>query len=70
MFVADQKKPLSVGFWFSLGHSSVVLVLTILLSLRVRGLVASVNDGGSVLHQVTSIVGSSTRDCSCTSSRW
>lgn len=57
--VADQKKPLSVGFWFSLGHSSVVLVLTILLSLGVRGLVASVHDSGSVVHQITSIVGPS-----------
>ena len=57
--VADQKKPLSVGFWFSLGHSSAVLVLTILLSLGVRGLVASVHDSGSVVHQITSIVGPS-----------
>ena len=55
--VADKQKPLTVGFWFSLGHSSVVLVLTILLSLGVRGLVTSVHDSASVLHQVTGIVG-------------
>ena len=28
----DGKKPVSVGFWFSLGHSTVVLALMMLLS--------------------------------------
>ena len=55
--IADNQKPLTVGFWFSLGHSSVVLGLTIVLSLGVRGLITSVHDSGSVLHQVTGIVG-------------
>src|SRR4249919_905900 len=30
--LADGGRPLSIGFWFSLGHSTVVLVLVVLLS--------------------------------------
>jgi len=51
------KRPLSIGFWFSLGHSSVVFVLAFLLSLGVRSLAAPVEDDGSRLHEVTGWVG-------------
>src|SRR3954469_13953369 len=34
--MADGKRPLSTGFWFSLGHSSVVLALSLLLAFGVR----------------------------------
>src|SRR5262245_53893065 len=34
----DGKRPLSVGFWFSLGHSSVVFALALLISMGVRAL--------------------------------
>src|ERR1700710_370828 len=30
--MSDGKRPLTVGFWFSLGHSSVVLALCLLLA--------------------------------------
>lgn len=53
------RKPLSVGFWFSLGHSTVVFGLTFLLAMGVRALVGQVQDGGSTLHTVTSVVGPS-----------
>jgi len=33
-----QDRPMSVGFWFSLGHSSIVLGLCLLLALGVRSL--------------------------------
>ena len=57
--MADRQRPLSVGFWFSLGHSSVVFALTLLLGIGVRTLVGPVRDNGSGLHQVTSVIGTS-----------
>jgi high-affinity nickel-transport protein len=57
--MAEGKRPLSVGFYFSLGHSSVVFVLTMLLGLGVKSLGAGVADSGSSLHRVTNLVGSS-----------
>ena len=55
--MADGKRPLTTGFWFSLGHSSIVFVLALLLSLGVRALVGPVQAGNSTLHQVTNLVG-------------
>src|ERR1022692_1116815 len=55
--VGDGKRPLSVGFFFSLGHSSVVFVLSLLLALGIRGLGAQLRSGGSGLHSVTTLVG-------------
>ncbi len=55
--MAEGRRPLSVGFYFSLGHSTVVLVLTVLLAAGVRGLGSALNDRSSSLHQVTSVVG-------------
>ncbi len=55
--MADGKRPLSVGFFFSLGHSSVVFVLSLLLSLGIRALAGPVRSGSSGLHQVTAVVG-------------
>src|ERR1700683_5657236 len=36
--VGEGKRPLSVGFFFSLGHSSVVFLLAVLLNFGIRGL--------------------------------
>jgi high-affinity nickel-transport protein len=55
--VSDGKRPLSVGFFFSLGHSSVVFALAMLLSLGIRSLDGQLRDNGSGLHSVTGIVG-------------
>jgi high-affinity nickel-transport protein len=55
--MSEGKRPLSVGFWFSLGHSSVVFVLAFLISVGVRALDGPVADGHSNLHRVTSWVG-------------
>ena len=55
--INEGKRPLSVGFWFSLGHSSVVFALAFLISLGVRALDGPVKHGGSNLHQVTGSIG-------------
>ncbi len=57
--MSEGKRPLSVGFFFSLGHSSVVFALTVLLSFGIKALGAQVRTGSSGLHQVTGIVGTS-----------
>jgi nickel/cobalt transporter (NiCoT) family protein len=51
------RKPLSVGFWFSLGHSTVVFGLAFLLAVGVRTLAGEVGDDNSVLHAITGVVG-------------
>jgi high-affinity nickel-transport protein len=53
----DGKRPLSVGFWFSLGHSTIVFALALLLSLGVRALVGPVKNGNSNLHHYTGLIG-------------
>ncbi|HEX4723024.1 MAG TPA: HoxN/HupN/NixA family nickel/cobalt transporter [Pseudonocardiaceae bacterium] len=55
--MAERQRPLSVGFWFSLGHSSIVFALAFLLGVGVKTLVGPVEDDGSGLHQVTSVLG-------------
>jgi high-affinity nickel-transport protein len=53
------RRPLSVGFWFSLGHSSIVFGLSFLLSIGVKALAGPVEDDGSALHSVTGVIGAS-----------
>jgi high-affinity nickel-transport protein len=55
--MAERKRPLSVGFWFSLGHSTVVLALSFLFAIGIRSLSGPVRDHGSALHNITSWVG-------------
>ena len=55
----DAPRPLSVGFWFSLGHSTIVFGLAFLLSVGVRALAGQVEDDSSELHSVTGIIGAS-----------
>ena len=50
-------RPISVGFWFSLGHSSVVFGLCLLLALGVRSLGGPVEDESSALQQTTGLIG-------------
>jgi nickel/cobalt transporter (NiCoT) family protein len=57
--VAEQKKSLTVGFWFSLGHSSVVFGLCLLLAFGVRSLAGQVGDESSTLQRITGVVGTS-----------
>jgi high-affinity nickel-transport protein len=55
--MSEGKRPLSVGFWFSLGHSSVVFALAFLISVGVRSLDGPLGRGDSQLHVVTATVG-------------
>jgi high-affinity nickel-transport protein len=55
--MAEGKRPLSVGFFFSLGHSTIVFILAVLLNLGIRGLDTQVKNDNSSLHKVTGIVG-------------
>ncbi len=57
--MADGQRPMSVGFWFSLGHSSVVFVMVMGIAFGVRALTSGVDDGGSRLQQVTGVWGTS-----------
>src|SRR6266478_4312014 len=55
--VGEGKRPLSTGFFFSLGHSSVVFVLALLLNFGIRSLDDQVRNDNSGLHTVTSVIG-------------
>jgi high-affinity nickel-transport protein len=55
--VGEGKRPLSVGFFFSLGHSSVVLALTLLLNIGIHGLGAQLRDSNSSLQHTTGVIG-------------
>jgi high-affinity nickel-transport protein len=55
--MADRQRPLAVGFWFSLGHSSVVFGLCFLLGLGVRALAGQVENGTSTLQRTTGLIG-------------
>jgi high-affinity nickel-transport protein len=55
--MADGQRPLSVGFFFSLGHSTIVFGLAVLIVFGFGGLVGSVQDDGSALHQATGLIG-------------
>ena len=53
----ETRKPLSVGFWFSLGHSTIVFLLAFLLTLGVKALAGQVENDDSGLHSATGIIG-------------
>ena len=57
--MAEGKRPLSVGFWFSLGHSSVVFTLAMLLNFGIRYLDSQVKNDSSGLHHWTNLIGTS-----------
>src|SRR3954453_3128532 len=55
--MSEGQRPLSVGFFFSLGHSTIVFPLGVLVVVGVRGLSGAVQDDGSTLHRATGVVG-------------
>jgi high-affinity nickel-transport protein len=56
-FMSEGKRPMSVGFFFSLGHSSVVVALTVLLGLGAKALGSQVRNNNSSLHHYGGLVG-------------
>jgi nickel/cobalt transporter (NiCoT) family protein len=55
--MGEGKRPLSVGFFFSLGHSTIVFVLAFLFALGIKALSGQVENDGSTLHGVTGWIG-------------
>jgi high-affinity nickel-transport protein len=57
------ERPLSVGFWFSLGHSTIVLALTLLIVLGSRSLPHTLTDGHSSVHGLLALIGTALSAC-------
>ncbi len=57
--MTDGQRPLSVGFFFSLGHSTIVFLLAAGFALGIRGLSGAVEDDGSSLQQTAGLIGPS-----------
>jgi high-affinity nickel-transport protein len=55
--MTEGQRPLSVGFFFSLGHSSIVFLLAAAFAVGVKGLSGAVEDDSSTLHQATGLIG-------------
>ena len=55
--MTDGQRPLSVGFFFSLGHSTIVFALAALFAIGVKGLSGAVEDDSSTLHTATGLIG-------------
>jgi len=55
--MTDGQRPLSIGFYFSLGHSTIVFLLAIGFTVGIRGLSGAVADDGSWLHSATGLIG-------------
>jgi nickel/cobalt transporter (NiCoT) family protein len=55
--MSEGKRPVSVGLFFSLGHSTVVFVLAFLFAIGIRTLSGQVANSHSTLHKATTWVG-------------
>ncbi|MEU3353709.1 HoxN/HupN/NixA family nickel/cobalt transporter [Streptomyces sp. NPDC037389] len=56
--MADGQRPVSVGFWFALGHSSVVVLMALLVTGGTR-LAGTLMNEDSTTHQALGVVGTS-----------
>ena len=57
--MSEGQRPLAVGFFFSLGHSSVVFALAMLLNFGIKSLGSQLKDDNSSLHHYTGLIGTS-----------
>jgi len=57
--MAAGQRPMSVGFFFSLGHSTVVFALAVLLSVGVQAIIGPVQEDSSSLHHYAGLIGTS-----------
>ncbi|WP_102142607.1 HoxN/HupN/NixA family nickel/cobalt transporter [Mycobacterium hubeiense] len=55
--MSDGQRPMGVGFFFSLGHSTVVFGLALLLSVGVQAVIGPVVDDSSAVHHYTGLIG-------------
>ncbi|MFH5879865.1 hypothetical protein [Arthrobacter sp. NA-172] len=53
----DGRRRMSVGFWFSLGHSSIVFAMCALLAAGIRNLADTATAGGMELHSLMGLLG-------------
>jgi high-affinity nickel-transport protein len=57
--MAQGRRPLGAGFFFSLGHSSVVFGLAAVISFGLTAVIGPVADRSSALHRYTGLIGTS-----------
>jgi high-affinity nickel-transport protein len=55
----EDKKPVAVGFYFSLGHSTVVALISVLVGLGATYISAGINDTNSPLETAAGLIGTS-----------
>lgn len=55
--MSEGRRPLAVGFFFALGHSTVVFTLALLLAAGLRAVAGPVQDDSSRLHFYTGLIG-------------
>ena len=55
----EKKKPVGVGFFFSLGHSTVVVLIAVLVGLGATYISAGIKDENSPLETVAGLIGTS-----------
>jgi high-affinity nickel-transport protein len=56
--MAEGRRPMSVGFFFSLGHSTIVFMLALLFALGIKALSGPVRGANSGFHEVAGWIGS------------
>jgi nickel/cobalt transporter (NiCoT) family protein len=55
--MSERKRPLSVGFFFSLGHSTIVFLLAFLIALGIKALDTPIKNENAALHNATNVIG-------------
>src|ERR1017187_38861 len=55
--IADGKRPVAVGFFFSLGHSTIVVGLTAIIAIAAGTVAAQVRNSNSGLHSIGGYIG-------------
>jgi nickel/cobalt transporter (NiCoT) family protein len=55
--MSEGKRPLSIGFWFSLGHSSIVVAIGVGIVIAEKAVYGAVSNSGSDLEQFGGIFG-------------
>jgi high-affinity nickel-transport protein len=55
--MSDGRRPVGVGFFFAVGHSTIVVALGVLLSFGIRAVSTEVRDGASSAHRYLGVIG-------------
>ncbi|MHB1615220.1 MAG: Nickel transporter NicT [Actinomycetes bacterium] len=56
-FMAEGRRPMTVGFWFSLGHSTIVFLLGVGLTVAARAVIGQVQHSNSGLQSFGGVLG-------------